>query len=105
MRLNALRSVLAQKHRDGKVVCLADLAVEEPKTAALEKQLVGKLKLSEKTLLVPLDHEPNLELAARNNPRLNVVRALGVSVVDLLDCETLVISESALKRLSEVLAP
>jgi ribosomal protein L4 len=33
------------------------------------------------------------------------VRALGVSIVDLLDCDTIVISEEALKRLNEVLAP
>ena len=54
--------------------------------------------------IVPLDEERNLDLAARNNPRLNVVRALGVSVVDLLDCDTVVISEAAIKRLNEVLA-
>ena len=105
MRLNALRSVLAQKHRDGQVVCLEDLAVKEPKTAALEKRLSGKLKLSDKTLLVPLEGDRNLELAVRNNPRLSVVRALGLSVVDVLDCDTMVISEPAIKRLSEVLAP
>ena len=105
MRLNALRSILAQKHRDGKVVCLAGLEVDKPKTAELETTLAGKLGLVDtKTLLVPLDEEKNLDLAARNNPRLNVVRALGVSVVDLLDCDTVVISEAAIKRLSEVLA-
>ena len=105
MRLNALRSVLAQKHRDGQVVCLEDLAVKEPKTAALENRLSGKLKLSDKTLLVPLEEDRNLELAVRNNPRLSVVRALGLSVVDVLDCDTMVISEPAIKRLSEVLVP
>ena len=90
---------------DGKLVVLDDLAVKEPKTGALEKQLAGKLKLADKTLLVPLAEEPNLDLAARNNPRLNVVRALGVSVVDLMDCDTVVMSEPAVKRLCEVLAP
>jgi ribosomal protein L4 len=32
------------------------------------------------------------------------VRALGVSIVDLLDHETVVVSEEALRRLGEVLA-
>ena len=104
MRLNALRSILAQKHRDGKIVCLEGLELGKPKTAELEKTLAGKLGLAAKTLLVPLETEANLDLAARNNPRLNVVRALGVSVVDLLDCDTVVMSEAAIKRLSEVLA-
>jgi large subunit ribosomal protein L4 len=104
MRLNALRSILAQKLRDGKLVCLDALEVAEPKTKALDGMLSGKLGLAEKTLLVPLDEQANLELAARNNPRLNVVRALGLSVVDLLDCDTVVIAEDAIQRLNEVLA-
>ena len=48
---------------------------------------------------------PKLELAARNNPRLKVVRALGISVVDLLHHDAVVISEPAIQRLTEVLAP
>ena len=35
--------------------------------------------------------------------QVSVVRALGVSVVDLLDADTVVIAEDALQRLSEVL--
>jgi large subunit ribosomal protein L4 len=60
--------------------------------------------VTRKALLVPLDADSNLDLAARNNPRLKVVRALGVSIVDLLDHETVVVSEDALRRLGEVLA-
>jgi large subunit ribosomal protein L4 len=66
--------------------------------------LAGKLGVTKKALLLPLEADTNLDLAARNNPRLKVVRALGVSIVDLLDHETLVVSEPALKRLSEVLS-
>jgi large subunit ribosomal protein L4 len=105
MRLNALRSILAQKHRDGKLVILDAMELDKPKTSELEKTLAGKFGLEAKTLLVPLGEERNLDLAARNNSRLNVVRALGVSVVDLLDCDTVVMTEAAVKRLSEVLAP
>ena len=53
---------------------------------------------------MPLEEERNLSLAAGNNPRLHVVRALGVSVVDLLGHDTVVISEDAIKKLGEVLA-
>jgi len=70
----------------------------------LEQTMCGVLGLNEKTLLVSLDEERNLTLAARNNPRLKVVRALGMSIVDLLNHDTILFSESALLRLSEVLA-
>lgn len=104
MRRNALRSALAQKFRDGKLICLESLELESSKTGQLEKALGAGLGIADKALLVPLEDEQNLTLAARNNPRLSVVRALGVSIVDLLNHDTIVCSESALVRLNEVLA-
>lgn len=104
MRRNAVRSALAQKHRDGELICLESLAVDTHRTGELERAVSKGLGLTAKTLLVPMEHDENLAMAARNNPRLNVVRAMGVSIVDLLDCDTVVVSEEALKKLGEVLA-
>ena len=104
MRRSAIKSALAQKFRDGKIVCVDGFAVKTPKTKDLESALSGKLGVTAKTLLLPLESDANLDLAARNNPRLRVVRALGLSIVDLLDHDTVIVSEPALKRLSEVLA-
>jgi len=104
MRRNALRSAIAEKFREGKLVCIEDFALDSLKTKDLEQALAGGLGLEARTLLVPLEDERNLALAARNNPRLKVVRALGINVVDLLHHDTVLISESALRRLSEVLA-
>jgi large subunit ribosomal protein L4 len=104
MRRNAIKSALAQKLRDGKIVCIEGFALDTHKTAALQEALEGGLGVTEKALLLPLETEANLDRAARNNPRLKVVRALGVSIVDLLDHDTVVVSEPALVRLTEVLA-
>jgi large subunit ribosomal protein L4 len=109
MRINALRSALAQKLREGKLVCVDTMEFESHKTGELEQAMGNGLGISGKVLLV---HEgvqgggvQNLVRAAGNNPRLKVHRALGMSIVDLLDCEVLVASESAIKQLNEVLAP
>ena len=104
MRRNALRAALAQKMRDGKLICLDNLEIENAKTKELEQAVAGGLGVADRALLVPNDPQPNLELAAQNNPRLKVVRALGVSIVDLLYHDTIIFSEPALKRLDEVLA-
>jgi large subunit ribosomal protein L4 len=104
MRRNAIKSALAQKLRDGQIVCVDGFTLKTPKTKDLEGALAGKLGVTRKALLLSLEADTNLDLAARNNPRLKVVRALGVSIVDLLDHETVVVSEAALMRLSEVLA-
>lgn len=105
VRLNALRSVLAQKLREGKLVCVESMSFDTHKTAALDRAVSGGLGIEAAALLLSHGEEQNLELAARNNPRLKVVRALGVSVVDLVAHDTVVVGEDALKRLSEVLAP
>ena len=104
MRRNAIKSALAQKLRDGKIVCIEAFGVATAKTKDLDGALADKLGVTAKALLLPLETEENLDRAARNNPRLKVVRALGVSIVDLLDHDTVVVSEPALQRLSEVLA-
>lgn len=104
MRRNAIKSVLAQKLRDGKLVCLESLERDSPKTAALEAAISNDLKIEGKVLLIAEDDSRNLELAARNNPRLAVARSLGLSIVDVLDHDVVVASESALLRLGEVLA-
>jgi large subunit ribosomal protein L4 len=104
MRRNAIKSALAQKHREGKLLCLDALDLESPKTRALEQLVSEGLKVSGKALLLQDESNSNLELAARNNPRLTVVRALGASVVDLLGHETVIVSEPALLKLAEVLA-
>ena len=104
LRRNALRSVLAQHFRDGKLVCVERFELGSHKTKDLERAVEGGLKLAGKTLLVSAEAERDLDLASRNHPRLKAVRALGVSVVDLLHHDTIVLSEQALRRLTEVLA-
>ncbi|MDH3627137.1 MAG: 50S ribosomal protein L4 [Acidobacteriota bacterium] len=103
MRRNALRSALAENLRQGKIICLESLELASHQTGALEKAVTG-LGLEGKTLLVARDAERNLELATRNNPRLTSARALGVSIVDLLNHDHIVISESAFQTMAEVLA-
>jgi len=105
MRRNALRSALAQKLREGKLVCLASFELPSHRTRELERAVTQDLGITGRTLLVPLEQERNLDLAARNNPRFTAVRALGLSVVDVLNHDTVLVSEQALRRLGEVLGP
>ena len=104
MRRNALRSALSEKVREGKLICVDKFDVDTVKTNALANALTKNLGIESQALLVPLNDQHNLTLAARNNPRLRVVRAMSVSIVDLLANDTVVVAEDALKQLNEVLA-
>ena len=103
MRKNAIKSALAQKHREGKLVCLEALDLPTHKTQELETLVADGLKITGKALFLDAESNNNLELAVRNNPRLSATRALGASIVDLLGHDMIVVSEPALVKLTEVL--
>jgi len=100
---NALKSALSQKAAESRILVLETLEVDSHKTQALIKQL-GKLGIDGKVLLIDSHDNDKLALAARNNRALKTVDALGVNVYDVIDRPFLVVSESALNRLVEVLA-
>src|SRR6185436_19601635 len=90
------------KVKDAELVVVDTVTLEGPKTKALATRLAG-LGVVGKALLVDDRDNQNLALAARNNPRLKAVDALGVNVYDVVDRGHLVLSEQALGRLVEVL--
>jgi large subunit ribosomal protein L4 len=100
---NALKSALSRKLRDEGLVVVDSFALEGPKTKALQATLAA-LGVAGKALLVDDRDNQNLQLAARNNPRLKAVDALAVNVYDVVDRGHLVLSEQALGRLVEVLS-
>jgi large subunit ribosomal protein L4 len=103
-RLAALRSALSQRVKDGalKVIDHFDLAV--PKTRDLVA-ILGQIEVTGKTLLVDSKPADNLVLSGRNIPGLKVVDPTQVNVYDVLDCRNLVLTQEALTRLEERLAP
>jgi large subunit ribosomal protein L4 len=99
---NALKSALSRKVAESRLLVLESLELESLKTRELERALVG-LGVKGKTLLVDGMGNDRLRLAARNNPRLKSVDALGVNVYDVVDRGFLVVSRDALDRLVQVL--
>ena len=100
---NALKSALSRKLKDQSIVVIENLDLASHKTRDLLQRLSG-LGISGKTLVVDSLENHNLSLAARNVPALKTVDALAVNVYDVVDRSVLVVSESALTRLVEVLA-
>ena len=99
---NALKSALSQRVKEGKLVLLSNLSVEEPKTKTLAEK-VTKIGVEGKTLIVESFENTNLALAVRNNPRLQLVDPLHVNVYDVVNSRYIVLSQDALQRLTEAL--
>jgi large subunit ribosomal protein L4 len=98
-RRAALRAVLALKVKEGKLVVLDQIVVEPAKTKVLAK-MVADLGLKSALFIVPVAHE-GLERAARNLPRIKVLRVAGANVYDILRYEHLVLTRESIDALSD----
>jgi len=101
--LGALRSALASKHSDGKLMVVEAFELDAAKTGAFRKAL-GKLGAGKTALLVDGAKENrNLELSARNIPGVELVPGNQVHPYHLLRYETAIFSRPALEKLQDSL--
>lgn len=99
----ALKSALSRRVKEGKLVIVNDMAVDEAKTKSFALKMAG-IGVDGKALLIDSFENKNAVLASRNNPKLNFVDALHVNVYDVVNSRYIVLSQSALDRLTEALS-
>jgi large subunit ribosomal protein L4 len=102
-RRQALLSALSLKKRDGKIIVVEKLELEQPKTKLMRK-LLEELQVKS-ALLVIAQPDEAIERSARNLPAVKVLRVTGLNVYDLLRYEHLLLTEASLKVLEERLTP
>ena len=102
MYQGAMRSLLSELLRQGRLLVVDALTVDAPKT----KQLSEKLKQLQidNALIVTESDDINLYLAARNLSKVEVMDATGVNPVDLIRFEKVVMTVDSVKRVEEMLA-
>ena len=98
----ALRSALSSKFQDKELVVVDSLSLENSKTKTFN-QMLKDLKLDGKVLVVCDEDNENLYLASRNNQKVAVVLTEEINVLDLVATKYLLIEESSVKKLEEVL--
>ena len=98
----ALRAALAQQLGDGDVVVVDALSVAEIKTKAAAEML-KRLGIGGKALLVDTQPEDKLTLSVRNIEGVRVLPSNRVSARDVMDTRHVVLTKAALERLQEAL--
>lgn len=99
---NALKAALSKRVKEGNLVLLSNLAIDDAKTKSLAEKVKG-IGVEGKALLVDSMENTNAVLASRNNPKLHFVDASNVNVYDVVNSRYIVLSQAALERLTEVL--
>jgi large subunit ribosomal protein L4 len=103
MKRLALRGALTAKFGSDAIRVLDAFGLEAIRT----KEPLGvleNLKVAGRVLIVSPARDERLDLSARNLPRVAVLLADSLNVVDLLNADTIVIEQPALARLEEVYA-
>ena len=102
--MGALRSALAAKFADGKLIVVKSFEVKEPKTK-LFREALDKLKVDGTTLLVDIStaENKNLALSSRNIDGLELVRANEVHPYHIMRYTHVVFAQPALEKLQDSL--
>ena len=99
VRALGLRMALSAKAKDGNLVVVDNLDLNEAKTAALKAQL-GKLGLGKTALVIDGDAiNVGFAHASANLREVNLLPAVGANVYDILNHETLVLTRAAVEKL------
>ena len=102
VRRLAVRSALSAKAADGKVIVVESLQLEAPKTSAVV-ELLDRLPVAGKTLIVTPAPEALLVRSAANLPQVKVIAAASLNVHDVLATDYVVLTKPAVDAVAEVL--
>ena len=99
MYRGAMRSILSELVRQDRLVAVDSFAVKKPKT----KELLGMLQDLglQSALIVTVDPDENLYLAARNLPKVAVCDVESADPVSLIGFDKVLITKDALKKIEE----
>ena len=104
VKVLARKSALTYKAREEQVKVVENFAFDAPKTKEFLKILSGFELDGKKVLLVLSDDNKNIYLSGRNIPKTEIRTAADLNTYDILNAETLLFTEGAVKVINERLA-
>lgn len=102
MYRKAMASILSEAIRQERLTVVSDFSLAEPKTKRLIEKLVD-FDLTKRTLILTVDFDSPVYLAARNIPTCHVALVSSVDPVLLVGAHQILVTEAALKKLEEKL--
>jgi len=103
LRTLARKSALTYKAQENGIMILEDFRFEEAKTKNFTAMLNSFNLTDKKTLLVMPDTDKNLVLSSRNLKKAKVMRAEMLNTYDILNAHNLLIAESSVPIIEEIL--
>jgi large subunit ribosomal protein L4 len=102
VRRGALRAALAAKAQDGALIVVDRLTSEDRKTKS-SAELLKRLGVTGKTLLIDVAPEDGFSISVRNLAGVKVVQSSRVTARDVMDTAHVIATKDALEKLQEAL--
>ena len=96
-------SVLSSKLADKEIIVLDALDFEQPKTKEMIKVLEA-IKAEKKALIVTSEKNENVMKSAANIPGVQVSMAGQMNVYEIVNHDSLILTQDAVKKIEEVYA-
>lgn len=96
----AFRRAVSEKIAGGEIKVVEELSVSEPKTREFAS-LMKNLDVKAPALFVTAETSPDLVLAARNIPRVELTTAVNLHTYQLVRYSTIIIDRAAMSKLEE----
>jgi len=99
----ALKSALTAKVTDNEIIVLDKLSLEEIKTKAMV-DILSKLNINEKVLVVVDQPDDNIKKSIRNIPDTKLAYVNTINVYDILKYNKFLVTKAAVSKIEEVYA-
>lgn len=103
MRRLAIRCLLSEKVRADQLTVLQALEFPQPKTKEMQR-LLAALGVTSKVLVVTPEKDDKIVMSARSLDKVRTLPAPSLSVLDLLDCDRLVMTVDAVRKVESLWA-
>ncbi len=99
----ARKSALSYKVKDKELIIIEDFKLEAPRTKLYKEMLTNLSVEGNKTLLIVPETDTNIFLSSRNLKKSKVSTANALNTYDVLNSDKLLVCESSLKIIEEIL--
>ena len=99
----ARKSALSYKVKDKELIIIEDFKLEAPRTKLYKEMLINLSVEGNKTLLIVPETDTNIFLSSRNLKKSKVSTANALNTYDVLNSDKLLVCESSLKIIEEIL--
>ena len=100
----ARRSALSYKVKEDALIVVEDFTFDSPKTKGFIEVLNNLQVADKKVLVVVAGADKNVYLSARNLPKAQVAAAADLNTYGVLNAGVMIVTESAVAKIEEVLA-